>query len=699
MRKLSISALSLISYISFSQNNDPIVMKINGKPIYKSEFVALYNKNSNKSIDKKSVDEYVQMFTLYKMKVFEAEAKGLDTSAQFINEFNNYKKQLAAPYLNDKNTNEQILNEAYERLKTDVKAAHILVRCGEEYLPKDTLEAWTRIHLIRNALLGKLPTPKEIKEYDALLKNSTFIQSDFKKKDSAIYKAKLNSIKNLAKYIKEADNDKFLSIAPKTSDDASVVDNKGMLGWFTAFDMVYPFENAAYNTKPGEISPIVRTKYGYHIVKVYDKKPSRGEIQTAHLMIKFPKDATPEDKENAKKKIIEIYDKIKKNELSFDDAVKQYSDDEQSKARKGMLPPFKYGRYPESFENAAFKLKNDGNISEPIETPYGWHIIKRIGLKVLPPFDAMKKELQNKVQKDQRGLAGKKEIINKIINECKMTEHAKNRDQILKHIDSTEFLNATWKADNVKPIENLEILKLCNKTYTIKDFAKYIESQMMARSPTEIKGLVHNMYAKWKEKAIIEFEESRLPEKYPEYKQLLNEYRDGILLFDITDKEVWSKAVKDTSGLRAFYKKNKNKYLWKERANVTIYKCDNEKVVKEVRKLLAKNKSEKEITNLINKSNPLNLSIYTTTFFKGEHPLVDKYWKPILIPDNYQNITEHKMEVIKITGIIPETPKTLLEARGQVTADYQTYLETEWINDLKNKYKVEINQDVLKTIQ
>ncbi|GAB4202955.1 MAG: peptidylprolyl isomerase [Bacteroidia bacterium] len=699
MKRPSVYALCFIPLFHIAQNNDPVIMKVGGKPIYKSEFEYLYHKNNNKTVDKKSVEDYAQMFALYKMKVFEAEANGLDTTPQFLNEFNNYKKQLAAPYLNDKNTSEKILEEAYDRLKYEVKAGHILIRCKEEDLPKDTLEAWTRANLIRNALLGKLPTAKEIAEYEKLLRNSTYIQSDLKKKDSAAYKAKLNSVKNLSQYIKEAGNDKFTSIAPKTSDDPSVLDNRGILGWFTAFDMVYPFESAAYNTKPGEIAPLARTKYGYHIVKVYDKRPSRGEIQVAHIMSKYPKDATPQDKENAHKKIMEIYEKIKSKQIDFDDAVKQYSDDEQSKARKGLLPPFKSGRYPESFENAAFALQKDGDISEPVETPYGWHIIKRIGLKLLPPYESIKNEIRNKVQKDQRNFAGKAALIAQIKKECNFTENLKNRDQILKYLDSS-YLNATWKAEKVKPIENLELIKLCNKTFTIKDFAQYLESQMIVRSPTELKGLMHNLYAKWKDKAIIDFEESRLPEKYPEYKQLVNEYRDGILLFDITDREVWSKAVKDTAGLRKFYEQNKNKYMWKERADVTIFKCSDEKTAAEVRKMINKKKSEREIIEAISKKNPLAISAYNSTLFKGENPTVDKYWKAGLIPENHKgNDPERPIEIIIVNKIIPETPKTLLEAKGQVTADYQNYLENEWINYLKKKYPVEINQDVLKTIQ
>ncbi len=696
MKKVFVTVISLFGFYSFAQN-DPVIMTIGGKEVKKSEFESLYHKNGSKTIDKKSPEEYAQMFALYKMKVYEALASGLDTVPQFKSEFGNYKRQLANPYLSDKLVNDKVVEEAYERLKTEVKAAHIMVRCNESELPKDTLECWTRANLIRNAILGKFPTAKQIADYDKLLKNTTQIQADFAKKDSSLYKSKLNSVKHLEKYFKESGEDKFTGIAPKTSDDASVVDNHGMLGYFTAFDMVYPFENAAYTTKVGEISPIVRTKYGYHIVKVYDVRPSRGEMQVAHLMVKFPKDAKQEDKDNAKKKAFEIYEKIKKGELKFDDAVKQFSDDEQSKPRGGILPAFKSGRYPEAFENAAFKLQKDNDVSEPVESPYGWHIIKRVSLKTLPPFDTYKVELKAKIQKDTRSLAGRQALIAKVKQECKITETLKNRDEIMKFLDTT-FLKGTWKAEKVQPKANLEIVKLCNKTYNLMDFAKYLESQMTLRSDKDTKGVMENLYAQWKDKIVIEFEDSRLEEKYPEYKTLLKEYHDGILLFDVTDKNVWSKAVKDTAGLREFYNKNKNKYMWQERVDVNFYKCADEKIAKEVRSMLVKKKTDKEITEMINKKSQLNLMIVSTVIFKGENPFLDKNWKQGIIADNYKNDAEKKVEVIVINKIIPASPKTLLEAKGQVTADYQNYLEVEWIKYLKNKYPVVVNQDVLKTV-
>jgi peptidyl-prolyl cis-trans isomerase SurA len=293
MNKVVAVAFALGAFVNQSNAQEPVVMTINDKPISKSEFEAVYRKNNGKEVNNstKSVGEYVDLFSLFKSKVFEAESMGLDTLTSFRNELGGYRRQLAAPYLTDKNTNENLLTEAYERLKTEVRASHILVRIDETALPKDTLEGWTRIHIIRNAVLGKLPTAAEIANYDKLLKNQSEVAKGLKGKDSTIYKAKLNSVKNLADYYKNA-ADKFMDIAPKTSDDPSVVDNRGDLNYFSSLDMVYPFETAAYTTKVGDVSPVVRTRFGYHILKIYDKRESRGEIFVSHIMAKFGKDAT-----------------------------------------------------------------------------------------------------------------------------------------------------------------------------------------------------------------------------------------------------------------------------------------------------------------------------------------------------------------------------------------------------------------------
>lgn len=373
MKKSKIFVVSLINII-FLNNiiaQDPIVMTINKRPVKKSEFEAVYKKNNVKEVpsSSKSVKEYVDLFSLFKSKVFEAESLGLDTLNSFKTELLGYRRQLAAPYLTDKNTTENLLLETYDRMKYEVRASHILVRLEETALPKDTLEAWTRINLIRNAVIGKFPTPVEVLNYDKLLKNSTEISKFLKGKDSSVYKVKVNAIKKLSEYAKNS-SDLFQSIAPNTSDDPSALDNKGDLNYFTALDMVYPFESAAYNTKVGEISPIVRTRFGYHILKISDKRESRGEIFVAHIMCRVLKEANDQEKVNAKTKIDEIYAKIKAGQ-NFEDLARQFSDDKQSNERGGQLQPFKGGRLPKDFEDAAFNIKSDNEISEPILSQYG----------------------------------------------------------------------------------------------------------------------------------------------------------------------------------------------------------------------------------------------------------------------------------------------------------------------------------------
>jgi peptidyl-prolyl cis-trans isomerase SurA len=694
--KLVVVALALTTYVNTAKSQDQVVMTINEKPIKKSEFEVVYRKNNGKEANNssKSVKEYVDLFSLYKSKVFEAESLGLDTLSSFKSELAGYRRQLAAPYLTDKNTNENLLTEAYDRMRSEVRASHILVKVEETALPKDTLEAWTRISLIRNSVMGKLPNALEIANYDKLLKNTSEISRLFKMKDSTLYKKRLASVRQMADTYKSSE-DKFLALAPKMSDDPSVTDNNGDLNYFSALDMVYPFETAAYSTKVGDVSPIVRTRFGYHILKVYDKRANRGEIVVSHIMAKFPKDGTEQDKANAKTKIDEIYAKLKSGQ-KFEDLARQFSDDKQSSDKGGQLQPFKGGRLPRAFEDAAFALKNNNDISEPVATPFGYHIIKRNELKGVPEFNDVKAELKSRVSRDSRSQMGKVALIDRVKRENNFKENLKNRDEFSKVLDST-YLKATWRAENASKLGNKEIFNLGGQSYGQTDFAKFLESQMSFRQNADMNELMKGIYKTWVEEKIVTFEDSQLDKKYIDFSNLYREYRDGILLFDLTDQKVWSKAVKDTAGLRLFYEKNKNNYLWDERAEVTIYKCLNEKVVKDLRKLYKEGKKEKEITDILNKSSQLNVSSENITYLKGENKNVDASWKKGIAEKDIKD--EKNVAVIVVNTILPKSPKTLGECRGNVTADYQTYLDTEWLSYLKKKYTVKVNQEVLDTIK
>ncbi len=698
-RTLGLLTLSSIGLTAFAQISEPVIMTINDKPVYKSEFENVYKKNSGKEVNKeqKSVKEYVDLFSTFKMKVFEADANGLDTISSFKTELAGYRKQLAAPYLTDKNVNEALIQEAYERMKTEVKASHILIRVTEDALPKDTIEAYTRLIIIRDALMGKNPTPAKIAEYEAILKkSSSALTKASTKQDTLNYNTKLNAVKGISVALNSG-NDKFSAAAKKTSEDPSAADNGGDLGYFTSLQMVYPFENAAYKTNNGDITMPVRTRFGYHILKVVDKRPSQGEILTAHIMVKFAKDMGEKEKSNLKTKIDEIYTKLKAGE-KFEDLARQFSDDKPSAEKGGQLQWFGSSRMPIEFEKAAFALTNNGDYSEPFTTNYGWHIVKRIDKKGLASFADMKGDLKQRIGKDSRTQAGRTSLIEKIKNDNKYVENPVAKKDFLKVLDTTVY-QGKWEAKKAEKLGNKELFKLGAKKYTQNDFAKYIETRQTVRPKMDNNMFLEQSYKEFVDETLISFEDENLESKYPEFRNLLKEYRDGILLFDLTDQKVWSKAVKDTTGLKAFYEKNKNNYLWDERAEVTTYKCANDKVAKEVRGMLMKNKTEKEIVDAINKSSQLNVSAENITYLKGENKDVDGNWKQGVIATDIKDTKENKVTVLVINKVLSKTPKTIAEAKGMITSDYQNFLEKEWLSYLKNKYTVKVNEDVLNTVK
>lgn len=628
------------------EKNDPVLMTIAGSTVTKSEFLNIYHKNTAKDAvtDKKSLEEYMELYINFKLKVKEAEEMGLDTAVSFKEELDGYRKQLAQPYLTDKDVNENLLKEAYERLQSDVRASHLLVKCDPNALPKDTLEAYNKIMKIR------------------------------------------------ARIIKGED---FAKVAMEkgVSDDPSVKDNGGDLGFFTAFQMVYPFETAAYNTPVGEVSMPVRTRFGYHILKVMDKRKAQGEVLVAHIMIKTPSGLSKEDSLNAKAKIDEIYQKLINGE-AFGDLALQYSHDKASARKGGELTWIGTNRMPLEFEQAAFALQNNGDFSEPVKTRFGWHIIKRLDRKGIAPFEEMKVELKSKISKDSRSEIGREALVSKIKSEYGFKENLKARDAFYKVVD-TNYFEGLWSAEKAATL-NKELFSLLDKKYTQADFAQYLESRQSRSEKMDIKQLVNNKYIQFVDESCIAFEESRLDQKYPEFRALMQEYRDGILLFELTDKKVWSKAVKDTMGLQEYFEKNKNNYLWDERADASIYTCADEKIASQAKKMINKNKSEKEILAAINKDSQLNLQIESQVFQKKENELLDAYW----VPGVSENKTiDKKIEFVVVHKLLKPEPKTLQEVKGLVIADYQGSLEKEWIEFLRKKYVVNIDKQVLSSLQ
>lgn len=641
---------------------DPVIMNIAGKDITKSEFQSIYNKNSNikEAQNNKSLDDYVQLFVNFKLKVKDAESLGLDTLSKFKDELEGYRKQLAQPYLVDNEVNEKLMKEAYDRMKFDVKASHILFKCDANALPKDTLVAYNKALDARNKIIK---------------------------------------------------GEKFAELAKKLSDDPSAKENGGDLGYFTSMQMVYPFESACYNAKVGDISMPVRTRFGYHIIKVEDKRAAQGSITTAHIMVIAKKGMSAEDSTKARKKIFEIYDSLKAGK-SFSELAQRYSDDKNSAKKGGELPAFSTGRMVPEFEKAAFALANNGDYTQPVLTQYGWHIIKRVSKKEIASFDDMKQELKQKISKDSRSQKSKESMIAKIKKEYNFKEDAKAKAELIASVD-TNFFNGSWKAASASKLTK-NLLSIGTKTITQADFAKYIESHQTKRAKTDMAVALEEVYKTFVTEQCLAYEETQLSRKHADYRQLMQEYRDGILLFNLTDEKVWSKAVKDTAGLRAFYDANKTKYMWDERTEATVYSCKNDSVASAVRELLnpkpavetkkkkkemmePKPMNDDDILGKLNKTSQLNLRIETNKFSKGDNEAVDKCAKT---PGLSENMSINKQVVfVKVSKSIAPEPKTLNEAKGLVTNDYQNVLEKEWIDSLRKKYPFEIKQDVLNTLR
>ena len=628
---------------------DPILLNIAGEGINKSEFERVFRKNNRDSVfTEESVREYLDLYINYKLKVKEAEAMKMDTSETFRSELSGYRKQLAQPYLTDKEVSESLIREAYERLGKDVKASHILLKVTPDALPKDTLIAYNRIMKMR----------------DMIMKGSDFNR-----------------------------------MARDSSEDPSAKDNAGDLGYFTGMQMVYPFETAAFNTKPGTISMPVRTRFGYHIIKVLDVRTAQGEVHTAHIMVRTPKDAPDSTLKAAEAKIKEAKAMLKAG-TPWDSVVVKFSEDKGSAKKGGELPWFGTGKMVPEFEKAAFAMKNDGDISEIITTSYGYHIIRLLEKRGIPPFDEKKGELKQMIARDSRNEASKQSMIIKIKKAYKFKEVPKGKDELVAILDSS-IAEGEWdltKADKYsKPLFTLTDSSNVVTTYTQQDFAKYLSTHQTKRPGNNPQSIGYSMYDQWAGETVMTFFEDRLDKIYPDFRNLMREYRDGILLFDLTDKMVWSKAVKDTLGLEDFYAQNKNNYLWGERCDAVIYTCNSEKTAIELKKQLSKGKkSAADIITAINKKTPNGVSIREARFNHGENETIESTgWKKGLSEVSSKN---NQYYLVDIKNVLQVTPKTIEEAKGVITADYQTYLEKEWITALRSKYTVQVIEPVLQTL-
>ncbi|MFD1470039.1 peptidylprolyl isomerase [Hymenobacter caeli] len=720
------------------------------------EFAYVYRKNNGTAPDygtRPSVAEYLDLYTNFRLKVLEAERRGLDTTQAFHRELDGYRQQLAQPYLTEKSVTDQLVREAYDRMGQEVSAAHILVRVAPDAAPADTLAAYQKIMALRQQVLGG------------------------------------------------AD---FGTLARQQSEDPSAKENGGSLGYFTAMQMVYPFETAAYKTPVGQVSLPVRTRFGYHLIKVNDRRAAQGEIKVAHLMVRVNAHAPAADSLTAKKKIDELYARLRKGE-AWDKLVAQFSEDAGSAANGGELPPFGTGRMIPSFEAVAFKLQKPGDIAPPVQTPYGWHIIKLLEKQPVPTFATLEPTLKSKVAKDSRSELNRTAFLKRIRQEDQFLEMPAAKALVLARADTSLVKGrfryeapataaAGQKAGPKKgkataASDNTVLFTIKQQPYYVKDFLQYVAQNQRPRPGAQPAFVMEQLYDQYADQRLTDFEKNSLDAKYEDYRMLAKEYRDGILLFQLMDEKVWSKAIEDTAGLKKFFAANQANYQWGPRVQATVVSAATPALLARAQAALKtghypvkgpfgpvafapgtatptkagalaldklaraaaadtaatatatlrprKGESARlsaqrtaallaylrgkglpagrvkiisrpaasgggdallalattnpaAVETALNEGNPLGVQITQRVFQKGDNKAVDDVLGRG--PGTYPVQKDGRYYAITVARTLPAGPKALADARGQATSDYQNFLEKEWIAQLRQQNPVQVNQ-------
>lgn len=640
-----------------AQDNDPVILNVAGEKITKSEFLNVYQKNNVNGdvIDHKSLEEYMELYINFRLKVKEAESLGMDTARSFIDELAGYRKQLAQPYLIDEKTNRSLLTEAYDRKNIDIRASHLLIKVDRNATPSDTLDAYKRIMALRKRVLKG---------------------EDFGK---------------LA-----MENSDDLSARDRTAENRTIKGNKGDLGYFTVFDMVYPFETGAYNTKVGEVSMPVRSDFGYHLIMVTDRKPALGKVQVAHILMRIPEKATAADSLAVEKKAQEVYQKLLNGE-DFAQLAQQYSDDKTTSSKGGVLPWFGANRMIPEFIREVSKLKEVNDIAKPFSSTFGWHIVKLLEKKEIGTYEDNLNDLKQNLARSDRAKKSEEALINRIKAEYKFTQNPKALNEFNKVVTDSIF-KAKWDVISAKGM-NKNMFNIGRLSVSQQDFAQWLAKNQRKSVKENIRVYVNSMYTTFVNQKLLEYEDSQLERKYPEFRMLMKEYRDGILLFELTEQKVWSKASKDTLGLEAFYNANKAKYMWGERLDATTYtlSTQDKKVIGLVKSSVKKGITDNELLEMINTDSTSVLTIDRGKFEKGENSIIDAAeWKKGSISETVMN---GKTNIVFVNDVLAPEPKQLNEARGLITANYQDYLEQQWIKELRAKYSFEVNKEVLSSIK
>ncbi len=624
--------------------SDPI-MSIAGQAIDKSELIHIISKgksdDASPGLSRDEFEENLEMFVNYKLKIKEAESQNLDKTEEFIREFESFKETLMAPYLIKNSLEEGELRKAYSRMQEIIRASHILFQFPPNASTEDSL---------------------------IVLRMALKVQGE----------------------IKEGGNVDELAV--KYSDDPSVNLNKGDLGYFTSLQMVAPFEDAVYNMQPGEISDPVLTDFGYHIIINKDRRPNPGQVKVSHLLVRLdPYDPNSDDV--AKRKVADVYEEIQKESTVWNDIVKNYSEDQATNQKGGELPWFSVGSMIPEFEMVAFSLSEKGEVSPPVKTQYGYHILRLEDQRPLESYDALEKSIRSKILRASRASMIQSQVVAIQKSRYNFLEYEQNLallKEILSGKESMEFKETLDQAE----VSFSELFSIEDEAFDIDAFLDYVEEK--ERIPLKPDTDPFDLwYQSFVSNCLNEAEKSDLIANNSEYQMTLKEYRDGILLFSLMNKEVWQKGIMDSLGQRAFYVENIADYQWKERVEAfTVKVLDPEKAD------IAKNYLEgKKISASLQESFKEEIENESPLAFQSEYGLIEIEDNPVLSKldpgQDYQEIESEGHLHLVLTGAkIPGGPKDFTETRGLIIKNYQESLDSTLLENLKNKYPVQINEKV-----
>lgn len=641
--------LLLIGIVSFTsmnaqngsvKNGDETLFTVNGQPVTKEEFLYVYKKNNpGKETDfsKESLQEYLDLYINFKLKVAEARTLKIDTTEKVREELQKYGDQLIKSNF-DKEVLDPAAKKLYDRLQKERLVYHVMIKA------------------------------------DAI-------------KDSAAAIQKLNTARD--RVMKGED---FGKVASEVSSDTSNKKDPGLVGWITANQIPdADFENMVYNTPVGNVSQVFKTKFGYHFIKITQERTAQGTVTVEHILVKTAKNASAADIAKAKVKADSIYQLVKKG-ADFEDLAAQYSDDKGSANNGGKLEPFTTGKMVMPFQEAAFALKNPGDYSAPVQTAYGWHIIRLLEKKPIGTYDEMKDELKGKVERSPEYKTLRNDFVNRVKKTYRFTENADARNEFYATLDSS-FIKNNWTMSRAAGL-NKVVFSIDKINFTQNDLASYIELNQRSSRDKDMKLKFDKIYTQALEQTLIEYD---LAARNIDFRRLMQEYRDGIPLFALLEQKVWSMAAKDTVGLEKYYDAHKTEYMWDERVDASVYTVSDPAILKDVKKLAEKNTADKDIMSKYNNDSVSVVTITSNLFLMGQNSNVDKLNKKIGMGEDILN-ADGSVTFVKINKVVPPAPKTLKEARGYVISNYQDYLEKQWILELHKKYPVSVNDAVFNSM-